>query len=73
MFFDTFENRCALCEYYENCEYAEQVNFCEDCKDYNTCGIHMEYCLAMHEIECNNGFEPKSEADWEDEDDEECE
>ena len=47
--------RCALCEYYEHCEYAEQINFCEDCKDYDNCGIHMEYCLAMHEIECDIG------------------
>ena len=67
MFFDSFENRCALCDYYEQCEYAEQVNFCEDCKDNNICTIRNVQCLAGHDIECNNSFEPKSEADWEDE------
>ena len=57
--------RCWGCEYIDNCELAEQINFCEDCKDYPNCGICDSYCQAGHEIECNNGFEPKSEIDWE--------
>lgn len=60
--------RCWGCEYIDNCELAEQINFCEDCKDYPNCGICNGYCQAGHEIECNNGFEPKSEIDWEEDD-----
>lgn len=72
MFFDTFENRCALCEYYEECEYAEQINFCEDCRESDNCAIrYCCQCKAGHDIECNNGFEPKYETDWEEDEDEE--
>lgn len=61
-------NHCWDCEYIHSCELAEQINFCEDCKDYSDCGICDTYCQAGHSIECNNGFEPKSEIDWEEED-----
>ena len=63
--------RCVLCEYYEECEYAEQINFCDDCKYGNHCDLRTVQCLAGHDIECNNTFEPKSEIDWEEEEDEE--
>ena len=59
--------RCVLCEYYDECEYAEQINFCEDCVDRHTCGLRNVQCLAGHDIECNNGFEASPEIDWEDE------
>ena len=73
MFFDIFENRCTLCEYYDECEDAEMINFCDDCKDALNCPIRFCcQCKAGHDIECNNGFEPKYESDWEDEENEEC-
>lgn len=52
-------NHCLTCEYYDECEHAEYVNFCEDCKDYAICPIRTVCCEAGHDIECNNGFEPK--------------
>lgn len=59
---------CSTCEYYDECEDANQVNFCDDCRDCILCSIRWEQCKAGHDIECNNGFEPKSMDDWEDED-----
>lgn len=60
---------CYECEYRDNCELAEQINFCEDCKYNLTCDIK-SCCEAGHDIECNNGFEPKSYLDDESEDEE---
>lgn len=55
------DNRCLNCEFSENCELFDAINFCEDCKDYHNCDICYETCEAGHQIECNNGFEVKSE------------
>lgn len=55
---------CDGCEYYDECEYAGMVNFCDDCKDGEGCGLRTVCCEAGHDIECNNGFEIK--ADYED-------
>lgn len=52
-------NHCLTCEYYDECEHAEYVNFCEDCKEYAKCPIRTVCCEAGHDIECNNGFEVK--------------
>ena len=52
-----YENYCDICEYYDDCEYAGEVNFCEDCKDHNGCTLRYVSCKAGHDIECNNGFE----------------
>ena len=51
-------NYCDYCEY-ENCELRGETNFCEDCADYESCTI-LSPCAAGHDVECNNGFEPKS-------------
>ena len=53
-------NRCLTCEYYDECDHAEYVNFCEDCNHYDKCTICTVYCEAGLPIECNNGFEVKS-------------
>lgn len=50
---------CLNCEYRETCELADNINFCEECKDCDTCTIK-SCCEAGHDIECNNGFEPES-------------
>ncbi len=52
-------DKCSDCEFYEDCEYADNYNFCEDCKEAGTCPIRWDspVCKKGHEIECNNGFE----------------
>ena len=50
-------SRCDICEYYDNCELAGGINFCEDCRDCNDCAIKFDTCKAGHYIECNNGWE----------------
>ncbi len=64
---------CDSCEYYNVCDYAGMINFCEDCRESCTCGIRFVSCLAGHDIECNNGFELKSDYGEDDEDAEESE
>ena len=54
-------NRCFACEFKEGCPLARIINFCEDCKDYDTCWIKGVSCEAGYEIECNNGFEDDDE------------
>lgn len=54
-------NYCDSCEYTHRCQLPDGINFCEDCKYYPKCTICDVYCLAGHEIECNNGFENKNE------------
>lgn len=54
-------NHCDYCEYADECELADCINFCEDCRDYHTCTICYSYCKAGHEIECNNGFEDEDD------------
>ena len=54
-------NRCMYCEHYDDCEYAEIINFCEDCKHYPECYNCTVYCEAGLQIECNNDFELKSD------------
>ena len=51
--------RCNSCEHQDNCELSYLTEFCEDCKHYPECTIRFCVCPAGHEIECNNGFEPK--------------
>ena len=50
-------NRCLVCPYYRECEYADKVNFCEDCKEYFSCTLPPICCKVGYDIECNNGFE----------------
>lgn len=50
---------CLDCEYRESCELVDNINFCDDCADCIGCDIKTS-CDAGHDIECNNGFEPKS-------------
>lgn len=63
-------NYCDSCEYYDECELAGGINFCEDCKDCFTCDIRYSSCKAGHDIECNNGFEDKNDYCSEDEEEE---
>ena len=53
--------KCDGCEYYNECEYADNYNFCDDCKDCFGCPIRSVSCKAGYDIECNNGFE---EREW---------
>lgn len=55
---------CDYCPYAKDCELAHEINFCEDCKDYDTCTI-LSSCDGGHYVECNNGFEPKDEIERE--------
>lgn len=55
---------CRFCEI-EDCDDRDQVNFCEECKEYLNCDLKYVTCKAGHSIECNNGFEEKDEL-WED-------
>lgn len=52
---------CLNCEHREDCELADNINFCEDCKDYPHCDICYGYCEGGYAVECNNGFEPKND------------
>lgn len=52
---------CETCKI-KDCQLREQINFCEDCKDYDDCTIK-ESCEAGYDIECNNGFEPCDDFD----------
>lgn len=63
-------NHCNVCEFYNDCEYADGINFCEDCKDYAECTIRDVSCKDGHDIECNNGFEDKNDYCCEDEEEE---
>lgn len=55
---------CETCDV-EECELRGVINFCEDCKNYDTCDIRTwSYgCEKDFEVECNNGFEPKNDFD----------
>lgn len=50
---------CEECEYYSKCDLAGTVNFCDDCAESDTCDIKGVSCDKGHDVECNNGFEPK--------------
>ena len=64
-----YRDSCAGCELESVCKYSEHYNFCEDCKDYPECPcLGYETLPCGRHIECNNGFEEKS--DFDDEDDE---
>ena len=70
-----YRDSCAGCELEDICKYAEDYNFCEDCKDYpDDCPIWIDCteCPCGRIVECNNGFEEKSiyDEDEEGEDDE---
>ena len=56
------EDRCLNCEFSEECQYAYNYCFCEDCKYQGECGLTSSFseCKKGYEIECNNGFEEKS-------------
>ena len=60
---------CDDCEYRDECDLVDNVNFCEDCKDRWTCTIRGVDCKAGHDIECNNGFEPRGYCDDEESED----
>ena len=66
-------NHCDCCEYYDECELAGDINFCEECQEYPECRICVVSCKAGHDIECNNGFEPKGDYCSEDEEEDEWE
>lgn len=61
---------CDCCEYANECELADGICFCNDCKDCDECTIKYVTCEAGFYIECNNGFEDKN--DYCGEDYEEC-
>ncbi|MEE0983767.1 MAG: hypothetical protein U0L38_06915, partial [Bacteroidales bacterium] len=64
---------CDNCGFRDECELADNVNFCEDCKERWTCTIRYGFCMAGHDIECNNGFEPRNDyCDDEKSEDTEC-
>lgn len=50
---------CPQCPHRNTCELVDNINFCEDCQDNDVCTIQSS-CDAGHDVECNNGFEPKS-------------
>ena len=51
---------CIRCNHYVDCPMADDLNFCEECAEYDTCSIRDAVtCPAGCGIECNNGFEPK--------------
>lgn len=55
------KNYCDSCDI-KNCELRDNVNFCDDCKDYYFCDLHYSTfgcCETGYNVECNNGFEPK--------------
>ena len=58
----SIEGKCYTCKFYDECEYSDGYNFCEDCKNADVCPIRYssQTCKAGYEIECNNGFEIKS-------------
>jgi len=53
------EDYCLDCECYDNCDLANQISFCDDCKYGFNCDIRSVSCDKGHDIECNNGFEEK--------------
>lgn len=51
---------CLTCDKYYSCEMADTINFCDECKDADYCTLRLcTTCPSGHDIECNNGFEPK--------------
>lgn len=54
---DGSRHRCNGCKFQDDCEYAYNYNFCDDCKDGKDCSLRTVYCKAGYDIECNNGFE----------------
>ena len=55
------KEHCVGCKYEYDCDFAHNINFCENCKDFDRCSIRYVYCKAGHELECNNGFEEKDD------------
>ena len=54
-------SRCANCEHYNECEHADEVCFCDECRHDYSCPVKTVCCEAGHYIECNNGFEERIE------------
>lgn len=52
-------NYCDGCKFSECCELTNEIDFCEDCANFEECSIKTVWCDAGHAIECNNGFEYK--------------
>lgn len=50
-------DRCNGCKFYDDCVYADNYNFCEDCRAGFGCSLRTVQCEAGYDIECNNGFE----------------
>lgn len=54
-------NRCYDCVFFNQCEFANNINFCDDCRKYGDCLITNVVCLMGDEIEYDNCFEPREE------------
>ena len=57
------KNFCMGCDLFDTCEFADCINFCDNCKDGDICNIRTESCAAGHDTECNNGYEEDEEED----------
>lgn len=67
---EKYPETCDGCHFSSICKYSEHYNFCDECKYYPDCPIaYGNECIKGRNIECNNGFEPKSLFD-DDEDEE---
>lgn len=53
-------NRCSGCEFYNDCEFADGTNFCDDCANAGVCFFRGVSCKAGYDIECGNGFTKES-------------
>lgn len=62
---------CDNYKYSETCDIAFYTEFCDDCTDFLTCNIRYVTCAAGHDIECNNGFQPRNYYDDDYDNDEE--
>lgn len=50
-------SHCDVCEYYDECEYAGIICFCDSCRNRQDCNLRYVSCKAGHDIECNNSYE----------------
>lgn len=63
------DNYCNICDFYDDCEYAGDICFCDNCAARENCRLRDGVvCLAGYGIECNNGYEEESDLfDYEEE------
>ena len=52
--------RCEICEFHNDCVFAEGTKFCDDCANAGVCFARGVSCKAGYDIECNNGFAKES-------------